>query len=231
MGKLFNLDECTDAKQVGSLGAFLAQVCRNGLDVVPGFIIPIDCELSDGTTNEIMRNFERLHADKVILRASVPDDYKDSEVIRDIPRERLLETIAYLQKNINRRHEQAAIIIQKMMNAEVTGTIYSINPATRDSSEILIEAEMWMGETVLSGDRDTDMVLIDKRSGALSLESKEEEEICLNASQIETLHNMIRKIERLCSFPAYVDWAFDRGKLYIIRLGPMDWDIYEEFNK
>lgn len=183
MGKLFNLDECTDAKQVGSLGAFLAQVCRNGLDVVPGFIIPIDCELSDGTTNEIMRNFERLHADKVILRASVPDDYKDSEVIRDIPRERLLETIAYLQKNINRRHEQAAIIIQKMMNAEVTGTIYSINPATRDSGEILIEAELWMGSTVLSGDKDTDMILIDKRSGAISLDSKEESEVCLSSSQ------------------------------------------------
>ena len=230
MGELFNLDECTDAKQVGSLGAFLAQICRNGLDVVPGFIIPIDCELSDGTTNEIMRNFDRLHADKVILRASVPDDYKDSEVIRDIPRERLLETIAYLQKNINRRHEQAAIIIQKMMNAEVTGTIYSINPATRDSGEILIEAELWMGSTVLSGDKDTDMILIDKRSGAISLDSKEESEVCLSSSQIGALHNMIRKIERLCSFPAYVDWAFDRGKLYIIRLGPMDWDIYEEFN-
>ena len=230
MGKLFNLDECTDAKQVGSLGAFLAQICRNGLDVVPGFIIPIDCELSDGTTNEIMRNFDRLHTDKVILRASVPDDYKDSEVIRDIPRERLLETIAYLQKNINRRHEQAAIIIQKMMNAEVTGTIYSINPATRDSGEILIEAELWMGSTVLSGDKDTDMILIDKRSGAISLDSKEESEVCLSSSQIGALHNMIRKIERLCSFPAYVDWAFDRGKLYIIRLGPMDWDIYEEFN-
>ena len=117
-----------------------------------------------------------------------------------------------------------------MMNAEVTGTIYSINPATRDSGEILIEAELWMGSTVLSGDKDTDMILIDKRSGAISLDSKEESEVCLSSSQISTLHNMIRKIERLCSFPAYVDWAFDRGKLYIIRLGPMDWDIYEEFN-
>ena len=65
----------------------------------------------------------------------------------------------------------------------------------------------------------------------IEVHSKEESEVCLGSSQISALHNMIRKIERLCSFPAYVDWAFDRGKLYIIRLGPMDWDIYEEFNK
>jgi hypothetical protein len=230
MGKLFSLDECTDAKQVGSLGSFLAQVARNDLDVVPGFVLPIDCDLKNGVSNELLRRFDSLKTDKVILRASVPDDYKDSEVLRDIPRDRFLDSVVYMKSNSQRRHEDAAIIIQKMLNAEVTGTIYSINPATRDSGEILIEAEMWMGETVLSGDKDTDMVLIDKRSGALSLESKEEEEICLTTDQIESLHGMIRKIERLCSFPAYVDWAFDRGKLYIIRLGPMDWDIYEEFN-
>ena len=231
MGKLLDLDECIDAKKVGSLGSFLAQVARNDLEIVPGFVIPIDCSLKDGVSNELLRYFDRLKADKVILRASVEDDYKDCEVLRDIPRDRFLDSVIYMKSNSIRRGEKAAIIVQKMLDAEVTGTIYSINPATRDSSEILIEAEMWMGETVLSGDKDTDMVLIDKRSGALSLESKEEEEICLDSIQIEKLHNMIRKIERLCSFPAYVDWAFDRGKLYIIRLGPMDWDIYEEFNK
>ncbi|MBQ8157176.1 hypothetical protein IJ102_02200 [Candidatus Saccharibacteria bacterium] len=231
MATLFRLDSCTDARQVGSLGAFLAQAARNQLNPVPGFVLPIGCVLEDGASNEILRAFDQLKSPTAFLRASVPDDHRDGEVLRNVPRERLLDSLIYMKSNSQRRGEEVAIIVQKTLNAEVAGTIYSINPATRDSGEILIEAELWMGRTVLSGKSEADMVLIDKRSGALSLESKDEEDICLNATQISLLHSMIRKVERLCSFPVYVEWAFDRGKLYIIRLGPIDWRTFEEFGE
>lgn len=68
MGKLLNLDECIDAKKVGSLGSFLAQVARNGLDIVPGFVLPIDCDLKNGVSNELLRYFDKLDAKNVILR-------------------------------------------------------------------------------------------------------------------------------------------------------------------
>ncbi len=231
MGKLFGVDGCTDVKQVGSLGAFLAQIAKNGMRIVPGFVIPVACKAGDGLSNEILRAFDQLGTDEVILRASVVDDYDDGEVRRNVKRPQLLDEIVDFQYHLQKNGKTAAIIVQKCLNAETMGSIYSINPATRDSGEILIEADLWSGKTVLSGESDSDMILIDKRSGAISMENKEEDDICLSLSQIELLHGMIRKIDRLCAFPAYAEWAFDRGKLYVLRLGPMSWDLYAEFNQ
>ena len=230
MGKLFTLDQSTDVQEVGSLGAFLAHAVREGMAVVDGFILPIDCGLQDGVSNELHRAFEQLGTPTVILRASLIDNFTDGEVIRGVDQQRLIGAITYMQANAARRNEKVAIVIQKTLNAEVAGTVYSINPATRDPGEILIEADLWMGNTVLAGDSDTDMVLVNKRSGAISLENKSEDEICVSAEQVEKLYSMTRKVERFTAFPAYIDWAFDNGKLYIIRIGPMDWDIYQEFN-
>ena len=79
MGKLFTLDQSTDVQEVGSLGAFLAHAVREGMAVVDGFILPIDCGLQDGVSNELHRAFEQLGTPTVILRASLIDNFTDGE--------------------------------------------------------------------------------------------------------------------------------------------------------
>ena len=233
MGRILLLDDSTDAGLVGQLGAHLSKLKREGLNVADGFILPIGFELVDGMTNEIIRGFDRINANRnrgrnikeettAILRPSYMYENHDSEVLRDVARHELIDAVKYLQKNSMRRGRRLAIVIQNDLFAETSGTVHSINPATKDTNEVLIEANLWMNDTVLGGESEPDMILIDKNIGATSLESEEEAEICLEPEQIHELYTLVRRMEKRLGYPISVDWAYDRGVLYILRARKLD---------
>ncbi len=233
MGRILLLDDSTDAGLVGQLGAHLSKLKREGLNVADGFILPIGFELIDGMTNEIIRGFDRINASRnrgrsikgettVILRPSYMDENHDSEVLRDVARHELIDAVKYLQKNSMRRGHRLAIVIQNDLFAETSGTVHSINPATKDANEVLVEANLWMNDTVLGGESEPDMILIDKNTGATSLESEEEVEICLEPEQIHELYTLVRRMEKRLGYPISLDWAYDRGVLYILRARKLD---------
>lgn len=233
MGRILLLDDSTDAGLVGQLGAHLSKLKREGLNVADGFILPIGFELVDGMTNEIIRGFDRINANRnrgrnikeettSILRPSYMDENHDSEVLRDVARHELIDAVKYLQKNSMRRGRRLAIVIQNDLFAETSGTVHSINPATKDTNEVLIEANLWMNDTVLGGESEPDMILIDKNTGATSLESEEEAEICLEPEQIHELYILVRRMEKRLGYPISLDWAYDRGVLYILRARKLD---------
>ena len=230
MGKILSIGSNIDATVVGNLGAYLGKLERAGLRIVGGFIVPVDEELQFGVSSEILRDFDQLSAETVALRSSsVSPDIFLNETIRGVRRDNLTGTIDYLQKNASRREEKVAIVVQKDLNAECSGTIHSQNPVTLDAGEILIEANLWMNNTVLSGESETDMILINKNTGALNLESEEEDEICLMPNQIAQLHNMVRKVEKVLDEPVSVDWAFDNNVLYILNARPITQMTYERY--
>lgn len=230
MGKLLALDSSTDITLVGGLGIYLSRLKRAGFRVVDGFIIPADASLEFGMSNEVLRGFDRLNTKTAILRASpVEANIFTSETIRDVARDVLISTIDYLQNNSLRRGHKIAVVVQKNLQAEFSGTIHAYNPVTLDDNEILIEANLWMNSTVLSGESDTDMILINKNTGALHLESEDEEEICLTPAQIQQLFNLIRKIEKKLNEPVSVDWAYDNGILYILRARPITAKTFERY--
>ena len=233
MGRILLLDDSTDAGLVGQLGAHLSKLKREGLNVADGFILPIGFELVDGMTNEIIRGFDRINASRnrgrnikeettAILRPSYIDENHDSEVLRDVARHELIDAVKYLQKNSMRRGRRLAIVVQNDLFAETSGTVHSINPATKDTNEVLIEANLWMNDTVLGGESEPDMILIDKNTGATSLESEEEAEICLEPEQIHELYTLVRRMEKRLGYPISLDWAYDRGVLYILRARKLD---------
>ena len=224
---------CLHAGLVGQLGAHLSKLKREGLNVADGFILPIGFELVDGMTNEIIRGFDRINANRnrgrnikeettAILRPSYMDENHDSEVLRDVARHELIDAVKYLQKNSMRRGRRLAIVVQNDLFAETSGTVHSINPATKDTNEVLIEANLWMNDTVLGGESEPDMILIDKNTGATSLESEEEAEICLEPEQIHELYTLVRRMEKRLGYPISLDWAYDRGVLYILRARKLD---------
>lgn len=230
MGKLLDIDASTDITTVGNLGVYLARLKRAGFRVVDGFIIPADEELQFGLSSEVLRAFDRLHTESVALRAApIEMDIYSSETIRGVKRDVLIDTINYLQNNSLRRGHKVAVVVQKDLNAEFSGTIHSYNPVTLDNGEILIEANLWMNNTVLTGESETDMILVNKNTGALNLESEDEDEICLTPNQISQLYNMIRKIEKKLGEAVSVDWAYDNGILYVLRARPITQKTYERY--
>ena len=229
MSRVLLLDDTDNPEIVGQLGAQLEKLAKIGVEIVDGFIIPIGQKLEFGASNEILTAFDRLNSERVVLRSSVNLQEYESETLRHIGRDALLDTISYMQQNAARRGRLVAIVVQRDLNAEMSGTVHSMNPVTLDESEILIEASLWMNNTILSGESEPDMVIVNKRTGALSLESNEENEICLTPKQISQLHGLVRKIENRLGDAVSVDWAYDNNRLYVLRARPINNKTYERF--
>ncbi|MEM3126642.1 MAG: PEP/pyruvate-binding domain-containing protein, partial [Candidatus Woesearchaeota archaeon] len=73
--------------------------------------------------------------------------------------------IYYRTKN-NFPHEKVliAVVVQKMVNSEISGIMFTANPATNNADEIVIEAAWGLGEAVVSGSVNPDLYIVDKKN-------------------------------------------------------------------
>ncbi len=58
-----------------------------------------------------------------------------------------------------------AVVVQRLVPADVAGVLFTTNPRTADPSEMLIEAAWGLGEAVVSGSVQPDLVVVDRDSG------------------------------------------------------------------
>ena len=55
-----------------------------------------------------------------------------------------------------------AVVVQKMVNSDKAGVMFTINPATNDSRSLVIEAAFGLGEVVVGGNVSPDLYVVDK---------------------------------------------------------------------
>lgn len=219
MSNTLTIDASDDIRVVGQLGSLLAKTKRAGLRTARGFVVPIDKHVGYGLSNEILREFDKLQIQKVILRAS-PVSSDATETIAPVSRDKLIETIMYMQANAERRWTPSAIVVQEFLDGELRGMIHSQNPYTDARDEVVIEADLWANNSVLGNEDESEMILVDKRDGTVALES-DEDELILEADQVQQLWHAVRKAEKAIGAPVSLDWAFVNGVLYILRTRPL----------
>lgn len=138
-----------------------------------------------------------------------------------------------------------AVVVQKMVNSEKAGVMFTINPATNNEDEIIIEGAYGLGEAVVSGQVTPDEYIIDKKtlkikgkkvktqkwgyfrseSGRSNYQKTFREE---KGSQQKTTDEEILKlarigveIERHYKRPMDIEWAVDGPKMYIVQARPV----------
>jgi len=216
MGVLLALDSSDDIRTVGRLGAFLAKTVRADIKIARGFVVPINKHVGYGLSNEILRAFDKLEVERVILRASPVHGEEETETIEAVERDNLVEAVANLQSSMERRWRPSAIIVQEHLNGELYGQIHSKNIYTGADDEIVIEAKLWATNSVLGDDYEPEMTILNKRDGTVELESEEGESL-LDADQAQQLYRAVRKVEKAVDAPVSLDWAFVNGVLYILK--------------
>jgi pyruvate,water dikinase len=68
------------------------------------------------------------------------------------------------QKNFSQEQALISVGVQKMVNAKAAGVIFTLNPVTGESNQIVIEANWGLGESVVSGLVIPDLYIIDKNT-------------------------------------------------------------------
>ncbi len=74
------------------------------------------------------------------------------------------DVVAYASsKGINLADVKLAVVVQKMIQAEVSGVAFTIDPITQDPSKLSIEAVFGLGDTISLGELTPDTYLLNKR--------------------------------------------------------------------
>ena len=142
---------------------------------------------------------------------------------------------------INNEVNVPAVIIQEMINSEKAGVGFSVNPVNGDHDEIVISGTFGLGTSIVDGDENGDLFIYNKETkeikkeigikkvkqsldfenhGIKVEEIKVEDEV-LNDAEITELGENIINIEKYYGKPQDMEWAFEKGKLYILQSRPI----------
>ena len=132
-----------------------------------------------------------------------------------------------------------AVVIQKMVQSEVSGVAFSVHPVTQDRNQLIIEAGWGLGEAIVSGSITPDSYVLTKDDWQiLDVNVSEQEKMVgqdgwtevsiekrgaqkLTSQQIIELGKLVAKIEDHYGFPVDVEWALEGGKFYITQSRPI----------
>ena len=156
------------------------------------------------------------------------------------------QAISYRHQNgIDQDSVAMAVVVQIMVPSEVSGILFTANPATGERNEIIINASFGLGEAVVSGQVTPDTYIVDKArktvketiigpkeqkiisDGAQGVKmedvsASERNQSSLSDDMLTELIETVLKIEALYDgLPQDIEWAFSNGKLHLLQSRPI----------
>ena len=217
-----------------------------------------------GIKKEILGAFKKLGADYVAVRSSATaeDSKIDSwagelESYLNTTRKNLMENIKKCwaslyapralfyraKRGLSKKRVSVAVVVQKMIQSEISGVCFTVHPVTKDRNQIVIEACWGLGEALVQGIITPDsyvikkntMKLIDvninpqakqiirgKRGTNIAVVPKElTKEQKLPEKKIKELAKLCIKIEKHYKEPQDIEWALEKDKFYIVQSRPI----------
>lgn len=149
-----------------------------------------------------------------------------------------------VQNKIPHKKVLIAVIVQKMIQSEVSGVMFTINPVTNEKDRIVIEAVWGLGEMIVQGSVIPDRFVVQKETNALLSKEISTQTVQLikvgedtkeaqvpkskidiqkiTDSEVKTLARYGEKIQDHYYFPQDIEWAKDaKGNLFIIQTRPV----------
>jgi rifampicin phosphotransferase len=132
-----------------------------------------------------------------------------------------------------------AVVVQQMVFAKAAGVVFTANPLSGDSNQIVIESVFGLGEALVSGLVTPDHFLVDKRTSKILSYTVSEKTIQITASesgttelpvprlkrrarslstrQVQELACLAHRIETVYHCPQDLEWCLADGHLYIVQ--------------
>lgn len=136
-----------------------------------------------------------------------------------------------------------AVVVQKMVQSEISGITFTVHPVTKDYDQMVIEAAYGLGEAIVGGmvTPDTyvvhtkdwcildsnigkqEMMIIGSGGGTKksSVPIAKQEKQKLKNSEILQLAKVCKGIEKHYKKPQDIEWAYEKGRFYITQSRPI----------
>ena len=148
------------------------------------------------------------------------------------------------EKGLHKHKISVAVVVQKMVQSEISGIAFSVHPVTQDRNQLIIEAGYGLGEAIVSGQVTPDSYVVEKEPRRIAdinvniqarglyraagggnewrdIPARLSAKQVLTNAQILKLAAIVLKIERHYGFPCDIEWAFERGAFYITQSRPI----------
>lgn len=106
-----------------------------------------------------------------------------------------------------------AVIIEEMVDSDISGVAFTINPISGCDKEILIEAAEGQGENLVSGKVSAERYSYNWWDGEITLASGE----LLSKSCVKEISDTALRIQELFGYPCDIEFAYEKGVLYILQ--------------
>lgn len=228
-----------------------------------------DIPMPEDLTKEILSAHEKLGAKYVAVRSSATAE--DSEIASwageletflNCTADDIVENVKkcwsslFTPRAIFYRHEKdlldthvsVAVVIQEMIQSQISGIAFTVHPVTEDPNQMIIEAGYGLGEAIVSGQITPDSYIVDKKEMMIfdiniseqkrkmirdvknkvernkweNIKSDEGGKQKLSGKKIIELAEICQRIEDHYGFPCDIEWAMDRdGKFFITQSRPI----------
>ncbi|HVT81958.1 MAG TPA: PEP/pyruvate-binding domain-containing protein [Phycisphaerae bacterium] len=161
---------------------------------------------------------------------------------------------AYLAEHgIERSAVAMGVVVQKLVPADVAGVLFTINPHAHDPQkpEMLIEASWGLGESVVGGRVQPDVihlsaasgdvthaVIADKRTmiaagahGEIPVDEARRKAACLSEGDIHKLWELGKKAAAHFGGPQDIEWAISKGEVFLLQSRPITTHQDAEFRR
>jgi pyruvate,water dikinase len=152
--------------------------------------------------------------------------------------------IFYREENkIKHDKVKISVIVQIMVQSEVSGVMFSIDPVTNDKERIIVESVWGLGEMIVQGSVVPDTYVVQKETFAILSkeisdqkvqlirkgEKTEEREVPakirdkqkITNEEIVALAKLADRLQKHYYFPQDIEWAKEGGKLFITQTRPV----------
>ena len=148
------------------------------------------------------------------------------------------------QKELNTHAISVAVVVQRMIQSEISCIAFSVHPISQDENELIIESGYGLGEAIVSNKVTPDSYTVKKdtleildvyiseqnKKLVLGNDNKNEwqtvspevgEKQKLNEEQIKELATVIIQIENFYKRPQDIEWAYFGNQFYITQSRPI----------
>ncbi|PIT93479.1 hypothetical protein COU00_04210 [Candidatus Falkowbacteria bacterium CG10_big_fil_rev_8_21_14_0_10_43_11] len=225
----------------------------------------LGAEMPGNISEEIQKFFKNLNTKYVAIRSSATAEDSASaawagqlESYLNTIEENLLENVKKcwaslftpraifyrFEKDLHKQKISVAVVVQKMVESEMSGVAFSVHPITQDKNQLIIEAGFGLGEAIVAGHITPDSYVVEKTEWRIldkninfqkkmlvvadgggskwqELTEKQSKRQVLFDSEILDLAKLIVKIERRFGFPVDVEWAKKTDKFYVLQSRPI----------
>ena len=130
--------------------------------------------------------------------------------------------VAYRERRaIDDAAVRMAVVVQRMVPAEVAGVVFTANPVTGDRAELVVDAGLGLGEAVVSGTVTADHLVVSRRAGAAPPTLAGPALTRLGPPGVTDLIDTAQRIEAHFGPPQDIEWAYADHTLWIVQARPM----------